>query len=175
MLPIFFIKFLFPCPLVCKPLMKHVLPDHLRGFLFNLIRDPHGYQYIGTSPFPDFVSLCQITHESKNIIVTERPRHHPQNIGVGHALFFSFIPSSELQTKKNRSLHRPLQLHGPGNSSIELLSLTSTQQQSVTPLVWMSVLISRQPSIRQKQTPQKIFPIPRKPQILKNKKFLESI
>ena len=52
--PFFFIKFLFPCPLVCKPLRKHALPDQTHaGFLFNLIRNPRGYQYIGTSPFPD--------------------------------------------------------------------------------------------------------------------------
>ena len=50
----FIIKFLFPCPLVCKPLRKHALPDQTHsGFLFNLIRNPCGYQYIGTSPFPD--------------------------------------------------------------------------------------------------------------------------
>ena len=34
--------------------------------------------------------------------MTERLRHHPQNIGVSHA----FIPSLKLQSK-NRSLHRP--------------------------------------------------------------------
>ena len=54
MLPIFFIKFQFPCSLVCKPLRKHALPDQTRaGFLFNLIRNPRGYQYIDISPFPD--------------------------------------------------------------------------------------------------------------------------
>ena len=31
----------------------------------------------------------------QNIIVTERPRHHPQNIGIGHA----FIPPLELPSK----------------------------------------------------------------------------
>ena len=35
----------------------------------------------------------------------------------------------------------------------------------------MSVLLSRQPTIPQKQNPPKIFPIPRKPQILKKNFF----
>ena len=52
--PYFSIKFLFPYPLVCKPLRKQALPDQTRaGFLFNLIRNPLGYQYIGSSSFPD--------------------------------------------------------------------------------------------------------------------------
>ena len=61
--------------------------------------------------------------------MTERLRHHPQNIGVGHAIFLLFHPwNSNLKME---------QLHGPANSSIELLSLPSTQQQSETN--WMNV------------------------------------
>ena len=36
------------------PMRKYALPDYtLTGFLFNLLRNPRGYQYIGTSPFQD--------------------------------------------------------------------------------------------------------------------------
>ena len=67
-LPLQLIKFLFPCPLVCKPLRKHALPDQTHaGFLFNLIRNPRGYQYIGTSPFPD---SFRFTKSHTN------PKHH---------------------------------------------------------------------------------------------------
>ena len=98
--PFFFIKFLFPCTLVCKPLRKHVLPDQTRaGFLFNLIRNPCGYQYIGTSPFPDSFHFAK-SHTIQNIIVTERHRHHPQNFGVGHAFFLLFHPrNSKLKNR----------------------------------------------------------------------------
>ena len=130
-LPIFFfIKFLFPCTLICKPLRKHVLPDQTRsGFLFNLIRNTRGYQYIGTSSFPDSFHFAK-SHTN--------PKHHrdwkTQTSSTkfwSRPRLFSFIPSSELQTKKIE------QLHGPANSSIELLSLPSTHQQSETN--WMNV------------------------------------
>ena len=105
MLPIFFIKFLFPWPLVCKPLRKHVLPDQTRaGFLFNLIRNPRGYQYIGTSPFPDSF------HFDKS---RTNPKYHRDwKTQTSSTKFWSrprlfiYIPSSELQTK-NRSHHWP--------------------------------------------------------------------
>ena len=114
--------------------------------------------------FPRSVSLYQITHESK---------HHRDWKTLSTKFWsrphlFSYIPSSELQTKKKiRSLHRPLQLHGPANSSIELLPLPSTLQQSETN--WMNVcpiLTSATDSLKNRN-PKKIFPIPRKPQILK--------
>ena len=149
-------------PLVCKPLGNHVLPDQTRaGFLFNLIRNPRDYQYIGTSPFPDSFHFAK-SHTN--------PKHHrdwkTQTLSTkfwSRPPLFSFIPFSELQTKKIE------QLHGPANSSIELLSLPSTHQQSETN--WMNVcpiLASATDSSKQKP-PQKIFPIPRKPQILKQK------
>ena len=46
------------------------------GFLFNLIRNTRGYQYMGTSPFPDSFHFAK-SHTNPNIIVTERHRHHP--------------------------------------------------------------------------------------------------
>ena len=147
MLPIFFIKFLFPCTLVCKPLRKHVLPDQTRaGFLFNLIWNPRGYQYIGTSPFPDSFHFAK-SHTN--------PKHHrdwkSQTLSTkfwSRPRLFSFIPSSELQTEKIE------QLHGPANSSIELLSLPSTQQQSETN--WMNdcpILASATDSSKQNPPP----------------------
>ena len=173
--PFFFIKFLFPCPLVCKPLRKHALPDQTHaGFLFNLIRNPHGYQYIGTSPFPDLFHFAK-SHTN--------PKHHrdwkTQTSSTKYwsrprlfFFFYSILGTPNL--KKNRSLHRPLQLHGPANSLIELLPLPSTQQQSVTPLGWMSVLISRQPPICQNRNPPQNISYSTKTPNSK-KKILESI
>ena len=41
-------------PIGLQALEELALPDQtLAGLLFNLIRNPRGYQYIGTSPFPD--------------------------------------------------------------------------------------------------------------------------
>ena len=122
--PFFFIKFLFPCTLVCKPLRKHVLPDQTRaGFLFNLIRNPRGYQYIGTSPFPDPFHFAK-SHTN--------PKHHrdwkTQTLSTkfwSRPRLFSFIPSSELQKIE--------QLHVSANSSIELLSTTICKS------TWMNV------------------------------------
>ena len=155
MLPIFLIKFLFPCPLVCKPLRKHALPDQTHaGFLFSLIGNPRGYQYIGTSPFPDSF------HFAKS---RTNPKHHrdwkTQTSSTKYwsrpRLFFFFIPSSELQTKNIEASIGPQQLHGPANSSIELLSLPSTQPQSVNWHGWMSVLFWRQPPIPLNRNPPK--------------------
>ena len=68
----------------------------------------------------------------QNTIVTERLRHHPQDFGVGHAFFLLFHPrNSKLKIEATIGFQ---QLNGPANSSIELLSLPSTQQQSVTSL-----------------------------------------
>ena len=102
MLLIFFIKFLFPCPLVCKPLRKHTLPDQTRaGFLFNLIRNPCGYQYVGTSPFPDSFRFAK-SHTN--------PKHHrdwkTQTSSTKYwsrLRHFSFIPSLELQSNRTAS------------------------------------------------------------------------
>ena len=92
--------------------------------------------------------------------MTERLGHHPQNIGVGHTIFLLFHPwNSNLKIE---------QLHGPANSSIELVSLPSTQQQSANPLGWMSVLLSRQPMIFSKtETPKKKISYSTKTQIPK--------
>ena len=113
-----------------QALEEHALPDQTRaGFLFNLIRKPRGYQYIGTSSFPD---PFHFTKSHTN------PKHHrdwkTQTSSTKYwsrPRLFSFIPSSELQTKKIEQLHRP------ANSSIELFSLPSTHQQSETN--WMNV------------------------------------
>ena len=51
-----------------QALEEHALPDQTRaGFLFNLIRNPRGYQYIGTSPFPDSFRFAK-SHTN--------PKHH---------------------------------------------------------------------------------------------------
>ena len=128
-------------------LEEHALPDQTRaGFLFNLIRNPLGYQYIGTSSFPD---PFHFTKTQTN------PKHHrdwkTQTSSTkfwSRPRLFSFIPFSKLQTKK---IEQP---HGPANSSIELLPLPSTHQQSETN--WMNVLFSRQPPIPQNRTPPNI-------------------
>ena len=113
----------------CLDFIFYALPDQTHaGFLFNFIRNPRGYQYIGTSPFPDLFRFAK-SHtnpkhhrdwktQTSSTKYWSRPRH------------FSFIPSLELQIG-------PQQLHGSANSSIELLSLPSTKQQSETN--WMNV------------------------------------
>ena len=152
-------------PIGLQALEEHALTDQTRaGHLFNLIRNPRGYQYIGTSPFPDSFRFAK-SHTNPKHDRDWKTRTSSTKYWCRTRLF-SFIPSSELQTKKNRSHIGPQQLHGPANSSIELLSFPSTQQQSVNSLGWMSVLLLRQPPIRQNRNPEKKkkkFPIPRKP------------
>ena len=73
-----------------QALEEYTLPDQTRaGFLFNLTRNPLGYQYIGTSSFPDPFHFTK-SHTNPNTIVTERLRHYPQNFGVGHTFFLLF-------------------------------------------------------------------------------------
>ena len=98
------------------------------SFQFN--QEPSWLPIYRHLTFPRSVSLCQ------NTIGTERLRHYPQNFGVGHAFFLLFNPRNS-KLKKNRSQIGPQQLHGSANSSIELLSLPSTHQQSETN--WMNV------------------------------------
>ena len=86
-------------PIGLQALEEHALRDQTRaGFLFNLIRNPRGYQYIGTSPFPDSFRFAK-SHTNpkyhrdwKTQISSRKFWSRPR--------FFSFIPSSELQTKK---------------------------------------------------------------------------
>ena len=50
----FFFFFHVTVPISLYTLEEHALPDHtLAGLLFNLIRNPRGYQNISTSPFLD--------------------------------------------------------------------------------------------------------------------------
>ena len=123
------------------------------SFQFN--QEPSWLPIYRHLAFPRFVFVSPNHTRIQNTIGTERLRHHPQNIGVGHAIFLLFHPwNSNLKIE---------QLHGPANSSIKLLSLPSIQQQSANPLGWMTVLLSRQPTIFSKtETPKTIFPIPRK-------------
>ena len=150
------------------PLRRHALPDQTHaGFLFNLIRDPRGYQYIGISPFPDSFRFAE-SHTN--------PKHHrdrktqtsstkywsrPRLYSVLGTPMWKIVATIGLQ-----------QLHGQANSSIELPSLPSTQQQSVTLLGWISVLILRQPTIRQNRNQKKNFLFHENPN---SKKILESI
>ena len=86
-------------PIGLQALEEHALPDQTRaGFLFNLIRNPRGYQYIGILPFPDPFHFAK-SHTN--------PKHHcdwkTQTSSTkfwSRPRLFSFIPSSELQTQK---------------------------------------------------------------------------
>ena len=162
MLPIFSLSFCFHA-IGLQVLEEHALPDQTRaGFLFNLIRNPLCYQYIGISPFPDPF------HFNKS---HTNPKHHrnwkTQTLSTkfwSRPRLFSFIPSSDLQTKKKRSHIGPQQLHGSANSSIELLSTTICKS------TWMNVcpiLTSAHDFLKNRNPPPKICPILRKPQILK--------
>ena len=121
------------------------------GFFFNFIRNPRGYQYIGTSPFSDSFRFAK-SHTN--------PKHHrdwktqtsstkywsrPRRYSILGTPILKIVATIGLQ-----------QLHGPAKSSIELLSLSSTQQQSVTRVGWKSVLfsVSHRSS---KQKPKKIY------------------
>ena len=96
--------------------------------------------------------------------MTERHRHHPQNFGVGHAFFILFHP-------RNSKLKKIEQLHGPANSSIELLSLTSTYQQSETN--WMNVcpILASATDFLKNRTPPKNISYSTKTPNSKKKKF----
>ena len=140
------------------------------SFQFN--QEPSWLPIYRHLTFSRFVSLCQITHEFKT------PSWLKDSDIIHKILeyatpFFTFIPSSELQSKKNRSQIGPQQLHGPANSSIELLSLPSTQQQSLTN--WMNVcpiLASATDSLKNR-TPQQNISYSTKTS--NSKKNLESI
>ena len=149
-------------PIGLQALEEHALTDQNHaGFLFNLIRNPRGYQYIGTSPLPDSFHFAHHTR-IQNINVTERHRHHPQNFGVGHAFFLLFHPRNS-KLKKIRSQIGPQQLHGSANSSIELLSTTIFNQLDEC----LSYSCVSHRFSKKRKPSQKIFPIPRKPRILK--------
>ena len=121
------------------------------------------YRHLG---FPRLVSLCQITHESKTSSWLKKPKHHPHNFGVGHAFFLLF------HSRNSKLKNRTAPWAGEFFDRI-VFFLASTQQQSLTN--WMNVCpILASATDSSKQTPPQIFPIPRKPQILK-KKNLESI
>ena len=146
-------------PIGLQALEEHALTDQTRaGYLFNLIRNPRGYQYIGTSPFPDSF------HFAKS---RTNPKHHrDRKTQTSSPKFwsrprlFSFIPSSELQTK-NRSHHWPSTASWAGEF-FDRIAFFAVYQTTIFNQ------FSRQPPILSKtETPNKIFPIPRKPQILK--------
>ena len=137
------------------------------SFQFN--QEPSWLPIYRHLAFPRFVSLCQIAHESKTSSWLKDIDIIHKIFGVGHAFFLLFHPRNS-KLKKNRSQIGPQQLHGSANSSIELLSFPSTHQQSETN--WMNVcpiLTSATISSKTEPPPKKIFPIPRKPQILKKK------
>ena len=117
------------------------LHPHWVAFQFN--QEPSWLPRYRHLTFSRFVSLNHA--QIQIIMMTERLRHHPQNIGAGHT-FLSFIPStwnSNLKILATTGLQR---FHGMANSSLELL-LTVCPKQSVTQLRWISVLISHQPTI----------------------------
>ena len=145
MLTIFFIlKFLFTCPLVCKPLREHALPDQTHaGFLFNLIRNPRGYQYIGTSSFPDsfnFAKSCT------------NPKHHRD---------------WKTQTSSTKYWNRPhlYSILGPRIWNITSFSVCKKKKKTFVTLWMTSVFISRQPTIFSKTDPPNSYST--KTQILK--------
>ena len=69
------------------------------SFQFN--QEPSWLPIYRHLAFPRFVSLCQITHESKTSSWLKDIRHHPQNFGVGHAFFLLF--HSRNSKLKNRT------------------------------------------------------------------------
>ena len=88
--------------------------------------------------------------------MTERHRHHPQNFGVGHAFVLLFDPrNSKL---KNRTASW-------AGEFFDIIAFNDNLQIHLNECLSYSHVSPRFP---QKQKPKKkIFPIPRKPQILK--------
>ena len=140
-------------PIGLQALEEPALPDYtLTGFVFKLIRNPRGYQYIGTSPFPDSFRFAKSR---------SNPKHHRD---------------WKTQTSSTKYWSRPrlYSILGPliwNNYFFWRLQNKNKKKTSVTWLGWISVLISRQPTIRQNRNLKKIiFTIPRKPN---SKKKLE--
>ena len=150
-------------PISLQALEEHALTDQTRaGYLFNSIRNPRGYQYIGISPFPDSF------HFAKS---RTNPKHHrdwkTQTSSIkfwSRPRLFSFIPSSELQTK-NRSHHWPSTASWAGEFFDRIAFFAVYPQQSETN--WMNVcpILSSATDFLKNRTPKKKkkFPIPRKP------------
>ena len=145
-------------PISLQALEEHALTDQTRaGYLFNLIRNPRGYQYIGTSPFPDSFHFPK---------PRTNPKHHrdwkTQTSSTkfwSRPRLFSFIPSSELQTK-NRSHHVMGQRILRQNCF--LCRLPTTIWNQLDECLSYSRVSHR---FSQKQNPEKKknFPLPRKP------------
>ena len=169
MLPIFFsLSLCFHAHWFASP-WGNVLPDQTRaGFLFNLIRSPLGYQYIGTSSFPD---PFHFTKSHTN------PKHHrdwkTQTSSTkfwSRPRLFSFIPFSELQTKKNRTASWA----GEFFDRIAFFAVyPSTIWNQLDECLSYSRFSHRFLKTEPPTPKKKLFPIPRKSQILK--KNLESI
>ena len=93
-------------PIGLLTLEEHALPDHtLAGLLFNLIRNPRGYQNIGTSPFPDSFHFA----ESRT-----NPKHHRDwKIQTSSTKYWSrprlsFLDSISLELQsENTGHHKP--------------------------------------------------------------------
>ena len=167
MLPIFFLLGFCSHAIGLQALEEYALPDQTRaGCLFNLIRKPRGYQYIGTSSFPDPFHFTK-SHTNPNTIVIERLRHYPQNFGVGHAFFLIFHPRNSKLKKKLEASIGLCNFMGEFFDRITSFAVyPSTIWNQLDECLSYSHISHR---FTQKQKPpQKIFPIPRKPQILKN-------
>ena len=137
-----------------------------RGLLFNLIRNPCGYQDIGISPFPDLFHFAK---------PRTNPKHHldwkikTSSTKYGCRPRLSFLYSINLELQFEMLVTTSLQqIHRMVNSSIEL-PLTVCPKQSVTQLGWIFVLVLSQPTIHSKtETPQKYFLFHENPIFQKN-------
>ena len=135
------------------------------GFLFNLIRNPRGYQYIGTSPFPDSFRFAK-SHTN--------PKHHrdwkTQTSSTKYwswPRLFSFIPSLELLSK-NRSHHRPSTASWAGEF-FDRIAFFAVYPITICNSTWMTVC----PNLASATDSSKQNSYSTKTQILK--KHLESI
>ena len=86
-------------PIGLQALEEHALPDQTHaGFLFNLIRNPRGYQYIGNSPFPDSFRFAK-SHTNPKHYRDWKTRTSSTKYWSTPRLFY-FYSILELQSKK---------------------------------------------------------------------------
>ena len=162
----FIINFLLLCLLVCKPLRNIIyLITPYAGLLFNLIRNPRGYQDIGTWPFPDSFHFAKSRTNPK--------RHQDWKIQTSSTKYWnrprlSFLYSINLELQsENTGYHKPSTNPWDGEFLYRITSYRMPKTICNTTLMNLcSNLESSHDSLKNRNL-KKIFPIPRKPNIPK--------
>ena len=159
----FFVRILFPCHWFASPWGTCLTWSNPRRVSFQFNQESSWLPIYRHLDFPRSVSLCQITHESKTPSWLKDIDIIHKMFGEGNAFFLLFHSrNSKLKnTKASWAGEFSDRIAFNDNLQIHLNECLSYSHVN--------------PRFPQKQKPKKkIFPLPRKPQILK-KKNLESI